>query len=309
MSTKQTPQTIDPQIVITHIENLLAQIKSKYPQITDTQIKNNKKHSSIYTNFNNKNPIPTIKMQISIKNLLAPSHMINGKVPVTDLIDYTTIVFHEEHHVIQYTNLFQQLITADWIVDMARHDLVARYFPSYYKNNYRNLAIEADAEENAIKNTAEYFEKNPIIQDIDFSKYDIRGILLDFEKQHDKMYLPRNKEFNTYNEMVGALSLKKKVITRQLSSVLPIKYDTSNPELEKRYAFSERVFNSPRYANYRFAYENATNGIERDKALLQVILHEYGYAVGIPKCLERECRTYLKAIHKRINTERTLYRF
>ena len=88
MSTKQTPQTIDPQIVITHIENLLAQIKSKYPQITDTQIKNNKKHSSIYTNFNNKNPIPTIKMQISIKNLLAASHMINGIVPVTVLLDY-----------------------------------------------------------------------------------------------------------------------------------------------------------------------------------------------------------------------------
>lgn len=260
----------------------------------ETKINFDKEDSFVKADYNKKRNQPSsIKMEIGVKNLFSPQNMINGKVPRSEFVNYTEIVFHEQRHVQQYISLFQKKEPEKWIVDMARHNIVTRYFPTYYLNNYWNQATEADAEENGMEATVKYFDTHHLNGNT--PKYDARTILLDLKKNSNQWYLPRNKELSSYKEMIDKLQLRKKLITRQLQSATPIIYDASNPDDVQQHAFSEKFFTSPEYKNHRLAYENATDGIERDKVLLQAILREYQLVAGIPKCLESECKAYLKA--------------
>ncbi len=294
-----TNQTINPYAVLHHVKQLLERIKLKNninplnPPM-ETNINFDEADSFARADYNKKSNQPSsIKIEIGVKNLFNPQNMINGEVPRSEFVNYTEIVFHEERHVQQYISLFQKKKPEKWIVDMARHSIVTRYFPNYYLNNYWNQASEVDAEENGITKTVKYFDTHHLNGNT--PKYDARTILLDLKKNSYQWYLPHNQELNSYKEMVDKLQLRKKLITRQLQSATPIIYDTSNPEAIQQYAFSEKFFTSPEYKNHRQAYENATDGIERDKILLQAILREYQHIYGIPKCLEPECKAYLKA--------------
>mgnify|MGYP003091503447 CR=1 FL=1 len=301
MSTKETPQTIDPYLVISQIEKLLAQLKLENAEKTKsnnitltTCISYTKEKSTTLTNYNELNAMPSsILVEIGVKDLFNPSNTVNGEVPKSEFVNYTEVVFHEKQHVRQRMDLFLQKKPEKWIVDMARHDVITRFFPGYYLNNYWNQALELDAEENGIKETAKYFDTHHFNGNT--PEYDARTILFEDRKNSYKWYLPRNKELSSYKEMLDKLQLRKKLITRQLQSIKPIKYNVSDPEDVQKYAFSEKFFTNPEYENHRQAYENATDGIERDKVLLQAILREYQLVPSIPKCLESECKAYRKA--------------
>ena len=290
--------------VIEHVKNLLSEVKARNPQITDTRINYFKTQSTTTSYLNTENKSPTsapfnYKIEIGVGGLLTV--MKNGQVPSSELVRYTSIVFHEERHVEQKASLFHQNNPEKWIVDMARHDIITRYFPGYYKMNYLKQASEADAEEYGIKRAAEYFDTHYLKDNKPM--FDARSILLDYNKNLPQWYLEDNHELNSYEEMVDKLNFKKKTITSEVQD-MPICTDGGIHQF-----VYDTFFTEPEFENYRQSYDYAPDGIEREKVLLQAILRmytdagEYNIPRQFPKCMKPECKAYLKAFQQAGKTD------
>lgn len=308
----RTSHTIKIDSVIEHIENLLSEVKARNPQITGTRINYDKKDSVTISHVNTEDKFPTstpftCEIEVGVGNLFHPAIMTNGKVPSSQLVHYTSIVFHEERHVEQRTSLFQKNNPEKWIVDAARHDIIIRYFPGYYKMNYWNQAVESDAEEHGIKRAVEYFDTHYLKDNKPM--FDARSILLDYNKNLPRWFLEDNHELKSYEEMIDKLNSKKKTVTAELQSIPVLNYDKSDPNQAQRFFTHEVFLNAPEFVKHRQAYANASNGIEREKVLLQTILRIRTYAKAydfpkvFPKCMEKECTAYLKAFEQAGKTD------
>ncbi len=203
----------------------------------------------------------------------------NGKISITYLVDCVKVLFHELQHVKQYTSLFQQekSDTDTTTIDMARRDLISMCFPNYYKLNYYHQPCELDAEQHGFTGAVEYFQQHPeYLSD----ETDVKQTLFDMYKNLQQWYLPAKYRTPDYNSMVKNLGLLKKLELRANRKFEHIDY---NEIQAPSYQLAEKVLNNPEYKNYLKAFNEASNGVEQDKILLQVILREDPKAATLSK--------------------------
>lgn len=213
----------------------------------------------------------------------------NGNIPIIYLVDCVKVLFHELQHVNQYTSLFQQEKTDATTINMARRDLIAICFPNYYHLNYYHQPCELDAEQHGFTGTVEYFQQHPEYLN---NETDVKQTLFNMYKNLQPWYLPTKYRMPDYNSMVKNLGLLKKLELQANRKFEHIDYDENHAT---RYQLAEKVLNNPEYKNYLKAFNEAPNGIEQDKILLQAILREDPNVATLYKCLEPECKAYLKA--------------
>ena len=285
-------------VILQYIKSHMTRIQNKHNDLK-LQVNPNTCNSLMTIDYPNNDITkkPHYTITIGLQELFKTEYMPKNEVSEDNFIICTEKIFHEMRHYEQYSSLFQQKNPEKWISDTARRAFTTRFFPSYYLNNYFNMAIEADAEEFGFKNTVEYFNTH-FLDENDKPIFDAKSILYDYYKNEKYWYLPLTPERKSYDDMIAKLHLRKTNLSRQKQDYLPIIYDKSKPNNVRDYALSEYFANDTSMKNYREAFANAENGIERDKILMQTVLHENPKTATMYKCLEKECKAYLKAFKK-----------
>lgn len=287
-----TNQRMNKFELIKTLKDICKEVAQKHQNVTvdfDRTINNSYTHQEIFLSENSKYKFKEDRITISTKGIYNAQADTNGDISVAYLVDYVKVLFHELQHVNQYKTLFQQKKTDAATINMARKDLIALYFPNYYDINYFHIPSELDAEQHGFSGAIEYFHQNPQYLN---NKNDAEEILYNVYHDLNSWYLPAKYRTPDCNGIIKNLESLKKLESRINRKFEHVDYDEMNAN---RYQLAEKVLNNPEYKNYLKAFNEAPNGVEQDKILMQIILREDPKAATIYKCLESECKAYLKA--------------
>lgn len=290
-----TNQKMNKFELIKTLKNICKEVARKHQNVTvdfDRTIDNSYTHQEIFLSGNGKYKFKEDHITISTKDIYNTQADANGDISIKYLVDYVKVLFHELQHVNQYRTVFQQEKANTATVNMARKDLIALYFPNYYDLNYFHIPSELDAEQHGFSDAIEYFHQHPKYLD---NENDAEEILYEVYQNYQTWYIPVKYRTPDCNGIIKNLESLKKLESKINRKFEHVDYDENNAN---RYQLAEKVLNNPEYKNYLKAFNEAPNGVEQDKILLQIILREDPKAATIYKCLEPECKAYLKAFKR-----------
>ena len=281
--------------LIKTLKDICQEVTQKHQNVTidfDRTIDNSYTHQEIFLSKNDKYKFKEDHITIGTKDIYNTKADANGDISVAYLVDYVKVLFHELQHVNQYRTVFQQKKANTATINMARKDLIALYFPNYYDLNYFHIPSELDAEQHGFSGAIAYFHQQPEYLD---NKNDAEKILYDVYHNYQPWYIPVKYRTPDCHGIIKNLESLKNLASKINRKFEHVDYDENNAN---RYQLAEKVLNNPEYKNYLKAFNEAPNGVEQDKILLQVILREDPKAATIYKCLEPECKAYLKAFKR-----------
>ena len=294
-------QKINKNVCIRNLHTLKTTLEKDNPNI-NIIFDNTKYKSTAHPYFienNNKCTIDRYKLIIGTKSLHDAIPDNHNQIDAEYLLDYTKVIFHEMRHVYQMQTLYQQNNLNPTYMNMARKHLLLDCFPSYYDNkstpyNYLHSPFEIDAEQHGLLNAVKYADTH-YLDKTGKPRYDAKTILYNIYKNFDddKWYLPKKYRQHGFDNMIKNMEGYKGLIVKKPEAFGSPIYNHNNPIAVNQFAISEKYLHAPIYQQHRIAFNNATNGIERDKILLQVALHENPAIASLFNGLSKECNAYL----------------